>query len=266
MTQPSASDAAAGAPAAGASTPPAQVEFGSSVIYANMEEVVFHLGVEGDGRYRFLHVNPAFEKATALPPQRVIGHLVTEVIPEPSCSQVLAQYARSDPHPRNPALGRSDRLPGREQSRRGFGHAGVRPARPLHRPDRNGARHHRTQAARTAIVRRQRRTRALERRAAPAGRHACQAGPAGARRPVRAASWIPTAAAPAATSARWRRNCSNCRPSRSVPTARCLANRIAAARTRPPAPRAAQVGGHAAAVAHRIPGRSCRARGSAGAK
>jgi diguanylate cyclase (GGDEF)-like protein/PAS domain S-box-containing protein len=71
---------------------PSEIDFASSIIYANMAEVVYHIAVEGDGRYRFLHVNPAFEKATNLPPQRVIGHLVSEVIPEPSLSQVLARY------------------------------------------------------------------------------------------------------------------------------------------------------------------------------
>ena len=86
-------DVAADAPAAaGTCIPPSQIEFASSIIYANMQEVVYHLAVEGDGRYRFMHVNPAFEKATELPPQRVIGHLVSEVIPEPSFSLVLAQY------------------------------------------------------------------------------------------------------------------------------------------------------------------------------
>ncbi len=92
MEDPAMRDAAAAGKPAAASPSPAQIEFAGAIIYANMQEVVYHLGVEGDGRYRFLHVNPAFEKATELRPQSVIGHLVTEVIPEPSCSLVLAQY------------------------------------------------------------------------------------------------------------------------------------------------------------------------------
>ena len=70
----------------------AHIDPASSIIYANMEEIVFHLVVEGDGRYRFLLVNPAFEKATGLPPAQVVGKLVDEVIPEPSRTLVLAHY------------------------------------------------------------------------------------------------------------------------------------------------------------------------------
>jgi diguanylate cyclase (GGDEF)-like protein/PAS domain S-box-containing protein len=63
-----------------------------AIIYSNMADVVFHLAVEGEGRYRFIFVNPAFEKATSLSPEQVVGKLVGEVIPEPSCSLVLAEY------------------------------------------------------------------------------------------------------------------------------------------------------------------------------
>ena len=70
----------------------AHIDPASSIIYANMEDIVYHLVVEGDGRYRFLLVNPAFEKATGLPPDQVVGKLVDEVIPEPSRSLVLAKY------------------------------------------------------------------------------------------------------------------------------------------------------------------------------
>ena len=64
----------------------------SALIYANIEEVVYHLAVDAGKRYRFAFVNRAFQKATGLAPGRVIGKLVTEVIPEPSCSLVLAHY------------------------------------------------------------------------------------------------------------------------------------------------------------------------------
>ena len=83
-------DAAAGA--ADLRTRSAAADFARGIIYSNMQEVVYHLGVEGDGRYRFLQVNPAFERATALPPEQVVGKLVSEVIPEPSYSLVVAHY------------------------------------------------------------------------------------------------------------------------------------------------------------------------------
>ncbi|MES2759486.1 MAG: EAL domain-containing protein [Pseudomonadota bacterium] len=67
----------------------------SAIVYRNIEEVVFHLQVEGSGRYRFRFVNPAFYAATHLRPEQVIGQLVTNVIPEPSCSLVLRHYAEA---------------------------------------------------------------------------------------------------------------------------------------------------------------------------
>jgi diguanylate cyclase (GGDEF)-like protein/PAS domain S-box-containing protein len=69
-----------------------QIANAGAIVCANMDDIVYHLAVEGEGRYRFLFINPAFEKATALAPAQVIGKMVEEVIPEPSCSMVLAQY------------------------------------------------------------------------------------------------------------------------------------------------------------------------------
>ena len=65
----------------------------SDIVYRNIDEVVFQLQVEGTDRYRFRFVNQAFYRATQLTPQQIIGQLVTNVIPEPSCSLVLRHYA-----------------------------------------------------------------------------------------------------------------------------------------------------------------------------
>jgi PAS domain S-box-containing protein len=62
-------------------------------IYDNVSDVVFNVGVEAGGRYRFLSVNPAFLAATGLRGEEVVGKLVEEVIPEPSRSLVLGRYA-----------------------------------------------------------------------------------------------------------------------------------------------------------------------------
>jgi PAS domain-containing protein len=35
-----------------------------SLIYANVSDVIFYVAVEGEGRYRFVSVNPAFLAAT----------------------------------------------------------------------------------------------------------------------------------------------------------------------------------------------------------
>jgi PAS domain S-box-containing protein len=61
-------------------------------IYNTVEDVIFHLGVEADGQYRFLSVNAAFLRITELSAEAVIGKLVNEVIPEPSLTRVLTMY------------------------------------------------------------------------------------------------------------------------------------------------------------------------------
>ncbi|MGZ8287625.1 MAG: sensor domain-containing protein [Telluria sp.] len=63
-----------------------------AIAYLNMSDIVFHLRVEGEGVYRFVNVNPAFFKATALSAGQVLGKLVGDVIPEASCSMVVAHY------------------------------------------------------------------------------------------------------------------------------------------------------------------------------
>ncbi|WP_426491142.1 PAS domain-containing protein [Hymenobacter sp. 102] len=57
-------------------------------------DVVFVLGVE-QGQYRFLYVNKSFETTTGLPTGQVVGRLTTEIIPEPSLSEVLQHYQRA---------------------------------------------------------------------------------------------------------------------------------------------------------------------------
>jgi diguanylate cyclase (GGDEF)-like protein/PAS domain S-box-containing protein len=78
----------------GAHTTPAHDQI-SAIVYRNIDEVVYHLRVEATGCYRFVFVNPAFYTATHLRPEQVIDRLVTNVIPEPSCSMVLRHYAEA---------------------------------------------------------------------------------------------------------------------------------------------------------------------------
>ncbi|WP_201986271.1 PAS domain-containing sensor histidine kinase [Hymenobacter rubidus] len=63
-----------------------------SVIFNTIADVTFVLSVEDDGRYRFIFANKAFEKATGVPVDKVVGRYVNEVIPEPSLSLVLTKY------------------------------------------------------------------------------------------------------------------------------------------------------------------------------
>jgi len=62
-----------------------------ALIYLNVADVIFYLGIEGE-RFRFLEVNRVFLRATGLSESQVVGKFVDEVIPEPSLSLVLTKY------------------------------------------------------------------------------------------------------------------------------------------------------------------------------
>ena len=64
-------------------------------LYENVIEIIFYLDVEGEDKYRFQSVNPAFLKATGLKISQVIGKLVNKIIPEPSLSLVLSNYRKA---------------------------------------------------------------------------------------------------------------------------------------------------------------------------
>ncbi len=65
-----------------------------ALVHSSVSDVVFHIRVEGD-RFRFVEVNPVFLRATGLQEAQVVGKFVDEVIPEPSCSQVTANYRQA---------------------------------------------------------------------------------------------------------------------------------------------------------------------------
>jgi PAS domain S-box-containing protein len=69
-------------------------DYVQALVYTSVNDVIFHLRVEGD-RFRFLHINPAFTRATGLTEEQVVGRFVDDVIPEPSLSLVLANYRRA---------------------------------------------------------------------------------------------------------------------------------------------------------------------------
>ncbi len=62
-------------------------------IYDTVEDAIFQLELDEDGRYWFASVNAAFTAITGLTPAQVVGRRVDEVIPEPSRSMVLERYA-----------------------------------------------------------------------------------------------------------------------------------------------------------------------------
>ena len=66
-----------------------------STIYDSIGDIIYHLGVEPNGKYRFISINQAFIKATGLKQEQIIGKLVNEVIPEPSLTLVLKKYKQA---------------------------------------------------------------------------------------------------------------------------------------------------------------------------
>ena len=63
-----------------------------SAIYEKVPGIVFHIGVEPNGDFRFLSVSHDFLIATGLTRQQVVGSFVRDVIPPPSRGMVLSHY------------------------------------------------------------------------------------------------------------------------------------------------------------------------------
>ena len=61
-------------------------------LYENVPGIVFYIIVEADGAFRFLSVSRDFLTATGLDREQVVGSLVRDVIPPPSCEMVLNHY------------------------------------------------------------------------------------------------------------------------------------------------------------------------------
>ena len=66
-----------------------------SSIYDTVSDVIFHLAVESENKYRFISINPEFTRVTGIEKSMVEGKPVNEVIPEPSLSIVLNNYHKA---------------------------------------------------------------------------------------------------------------------------------------------------------------------------
>jgi len=64
-------------------------------IYNTVRDVIFHVAVEPEGRFRFASINAAFLNVTGLSREMVVGKTVNEVIPEPSLTMVLGKYRQA---------------------------------------------------------------------------------------------------------------------------------------------------------------------------
>ncbi|WP_332875837.1 putative bifunctional diguanylate cyclase/phosphodiesterase [Massilia sp. S19_KUP03_FR1] len=67
----------------------------AAIIYSNMEELVYHLAVEGVGRYRFKFVNPAFHRASGLAPEQVLQQLLDQVVPAGAFDRIRRHYEQA---------------------------------------------------------------------------------------------------------------------------------------------------------------------------
>jgi two-component system CheB/CheR fusion protein len=63
-----------------------------SAIYQNVPGIVFYIAVEKEDEFRFQSVSQEFLRATGLNRDQVVGALVCDVIPRPSCDIVLGHY------------------------------------------------------------------------------------------------------------------------------------------------------------------------------
>jgi PAS domain S-box-containing protein len=63
-----------------------------SAIYANVPGILFHVGIDPDGDFRFLSASQACLDAIGLTREQFVGSLVRDVIPQPSCDTVLNNY------------------------------------------------------------------------------------------------------------------------------------------------------------------------------
>ena len=64
-------------------------------IYNTVEDIIFDLAIEPEGRFRIVSVNAAFLRATGLSQEKVVGKIVNEVIPEASLTYVLGKYRQA---------------------------------------------------------------------------------------------------------------------------------------------------------------------------
>jgi PAS domain S-box-containing protein len=63
-----------------------------SAIYENVPGILFYIAIEADGEFRFLSVSRDFLVATGLTREQIVGSLVRDIIPPPSCDMVLNHY------------------------------------------------------------------------------------------------------------------------------------------------------------------------------
>ncbi len=66
-----------------------------SLVYNNVTDAIFFIGVETQEQFRFLAINPAFTKITGVPSEHIVGREVQDVIPEPSLALVLQRYRQA---------------------------------------------------------------------------------------------------------------------------------------------------------------------------
>jgi two-component system cell cycle sensor histidine kinase/response regulator CckA len=62
------------------------------IVFDGVVDVLYSIDVDAHGAFRFQCVNRAFTRATGLAEADVVGRLVSDVIPQPACAEVLEHY------------------------------------------------------------------------------------------------------------------------------------------------------------------------------
>ena len=65
------------------------------LIYTNISDIVFYLEVEPEDRFRFVSINAAFQIATGLKEDQIVGRLIQEVLPKSAHALVLRNYKKA---------------------------------------------------------------------------------------------------------------------------------------------------------------------------
>jgi PAS domain S-box-containing protein len=66
-----------------------------SLIFDNVFDAIYLLGVESDNKFRFLSVNQTFLKLTGIDENQIINRLVYEIIPEQSLPLIIENYKKA---------------------------------------------------------------------------------------------------------------------------------------------------------------------------
>ena len=66
-----------------------------ALVYNGTSDILFYIGVEGENRFRYLSINPAFSRATGLSEQQVVGRLLQEVLSPATLEIAMVKFSQA---------------------------------------------------------------------------------------------------------------------------------------------------------------------------